>query len=61
MRLEQLSVRLLDWGAGAGRAPVIERLRERTTGICDGLPPGDEGRATCERFLNPAAPATAGA
>jgi thiol-disulfide isomerase/thioredoxin len=61
MRLEQLSARLLAWGAGEGRAPVIDRLRGRTVEICSGLPPGDEGRGTCERFLNPAAPATVGA
>jgi thioredoxin-like negative regulator of GroEL len=59
MRLEQLSAKLLEWGEGDGRAPVIERLRGRTAEICNGLPAGDEGRNNCERFLNPAAPATA--
>jgi len=61
MRLEQLSAKLLEWGKGKDRAAVIERLRGRTTEICDGLPAGDEGRANCESFLKPAGPATAGA
>jgi protein disulfide-isomerase len=58
MRLEQLSAKLLEWGTGAERAPVIEQLRSRTAEICQGLPPGDEGRGNCESFLKPAAPAT---
>ena len=61
MRLEQLSAKLLEWGKGKDRAAVIERLRGRTTELCDGLPAGDEGRANCESFLKPAGPATAGA
>jgi thiol-disulfide isomerase/thioredoxin len=56
MRLEQLSARLLEWGkAEEGHAAVIERLRNRTTEICRGLPAGDAGRASCENFLRPAA------
>jgi len=58
MRLEQLSTKLLEWGAGTERAQVIERLRSRTAEICERLPPGDEGRGNCESFLKPAAPAT---
>jgi thiol-disulfide isomerase/thioredoxin len=58
MRLEQLSAKLLEWGTGTERAQVIERLRGRTAEICEGLPPGDEGRRNCESFLRPAAPAT---
>ncbi len=58
MRLEQLSAKLLEWGAGTERAQVIERLRSRTAEICERLPPGDEGRGNCESFLKPAAPAT---
>ena len=58
MRLEQLSVRLLEWNTDAARARVIERLRHRTDEICRGLPAGDDGRRNCERFLNPEAPAT---
>jgi hypothetical protein len=55
MRLEQLSAKLLEWGQVEGRAPVVERLRERTAEICSGLPAGDEGRGNCEAFLKPAA------
>jgi len=54
MRLEQLSSRLLEWGQGPGRAPVLEKLRSRTGEICKGLPEGDEGRRNCESFLRPA-------
>ena len=61
MRLGQLSTKLLEWGQSPERAAVLERLRQRTAGICGGLPAGDEGRRNCESFLNPAAPATAGA
>jgi hypothetical protein len=61
MRLEQLSTRLLEWGESGERAKVIDALRSRTQEICRGLPAGDEGRGNCERFLNPVAPATAGA
>lgn len=61
MRLEQLSTKLLDWGGTPGRAKVIDALRTRTGEICRGMPEGDEGRVNCERFLAPAAPATAGA
>jgi hypothetical protein len=61
-RLEQLSKRLLEWGgAGDGRAAVVARLRERSSAMCRQLPPGDEGRRNCERFLNPESPATAAA
>jgi thiol-disulfide isomerase/thioredoxin len=55
MRLEKLSAKLLEWGKADGHAAVIERLRERTTEICRGLPAGDAGRANCENFLRPAA------
>jgi thioredoxin-related protein len=55
MRLEQLSAKLLEWGKVDGRAPVVERLRERTAEICNGLPAGDAGRGNCEAFLKPAA------
>jgi thiol-disulfide isomerase/thioredoxin len=61
-RLEQLSTDLLDWGSGQpDRAAVLEKLRARTARTCAGLPAGDEGRASCEAFLSPAEPATAGA
>lgn len=55
MRLERLSAKLLEWGKVDGRAPVVERLRERTGEICNGLPADDEGRGNCEAFLKPAA------
>ena len=62
MRLEQLSAKLLEWGAVPEHSPVVEKLRLRTAEICGRMPPGDEGRANCEAFLKPAAPpATAGA
>lgn len=61
LRLDQLSTKLLDWGRSGDAAQVVERLRNRTAGICAGLPEGDEGRANCERFLKPASPATQGA
>jgi hypothetical protein len=61
MRLEQLSAKLLEWGKTADHAKVIETLRTRTSEICRGMPEGDAGRRNCERFLNPAAPATQGA
>ena len=61
-RLEQLSTKLLDWGNGQpDRAAVVEKLRARTASTCAGLPAGDEGRASCEAFLSPSAPGTAGA
>jgi protein disulfide-isomerase len=55
MRLEQLSAKLIEWGKVEGRAPVVERLRERTAEICSGLPAGDEGRGNCDAFLKAAA------
>lgn len=55
MRLEQLSATLLEWGQGAGRAAVVEKLRNRTAEVCKGLPEGDAGRSSCESFLRPAA------
>jgi thioredoxin-related protein len=58
MRLEQLSAKLLEWGRTGERARVIETLRRRSSEICRGMPEGDEGRRNCERFLNPAAPAS---
>jgi hypothetical protein len=61
VRLDELSARLLDWGKTGDRAKVVEKLRERTAEVCAGLPDGDEGRANCERFLKPSAPATRGA
>jgi thiol-disulfide isomerase/thioredoxin len=61
MRLEQLSTKLLEWGAVPDHAPVVDKLRRRTAQICGGMPAGDEGRSNCESFLRPAAPATAGA
>ena len=61
MRLAQLSSKLLEWGTGAESAAVVERLRGRTGTICAALPAGDKGRANCEAFLRPAAPATVGA
>jgi thiol-disulfide isomerase/thioredoxin len=61
-RLEQLSAKLLDWSKGdRERAAVVATLRKRTADICAGLPSGDEGRASCEAFLRPAAAATTGA
>jgi thiol-disulfide isomerase/thioredoxin len=61
LRLDQLSTKLLDWGQSGDAAKVVEELRHRTAAICAGLPEGDEGRANCERFLKPAAPARQGA
>ena len=61
MRLEQLSAKLLEWGQGPERAPVLDELRGRTAEICATLPEADAGRRNCENFLKPAAPATAGA
>jgi thiol-disulfide isomerase/thioredoxin len=61
MRLTQLSAKLLEWGTATESAAVVERLRARTGVICAALPAGDKGRANCEAFLRPAAPATAGA
>ena len=61
LRLDQLSTKLLDWGQSGDAAKVVEKLRDRTATICAGLPEGDEGRASCEHFLKPAAPASQGA
>ena len=61
MRLEDLSDKLLEWGASGERAAVVGRLRTRTGEICNGLPAGDAGRSNCEGFLRPAASAKAGA
>jgi thiol-disulfide isomerase/thioredoxin len=58
LRLDQLGAKLLDWGKSGDRAKVVARLRNRTTTVCAGLPEDDQGRASCERFLKPAAPAT---
>jgi hypothetical protein len=61
LRLDQLNVKLLDWGQAGENARVVEKLRQRTAKVCASLPEGDEGRANCERFLKPAAPARRGA
>ena len=61
LRLDQLSAKLLAWGTSGEPANVVEKLRQRTSVICAGLPEGDEGRANCEHFLKPASPATRGA
>ena len=61
VRLDQLSAKLLDWGKTGERVKVVEKLRRRTAEVCAGLPDGDQGRASCERFLKPAPPATQGA
>ena len=58
MRLEQLDQRLLEWGRSGEPAKVIAILRARTGEICRKLPANDAGRASCEKFLNPAARAT---
>ncbi len=61
-RLEQLSSKMLEWGDGhPDRAAVVAKLRARTVDTCTRLPAGDAGRASCEAFLSPAAPGTAGA
>jgi hypothetical protein len=61
-RLGQLSAKLLDWSKGdRERTAVVGTLRERTAGICSGLPAGDEGRASCEAFLRAEGHATVGA
>jgi thiol-disulfide isomerase/thioredoxin len=61
-RLEQLSSKMLEWGAGQpDRAAVVAKLRARTATACARLPSGDAGRASCDAFLSPAAPGTAGA
>jgi thiol-disulfide isomerase/thioredoxin len=55
-RLQQLSGKLLEWGAGnAERTAALARLRARTAEICKGLPADDAGRDHCESFLKPAA------
>jgi len=61
LRLDQLSTKLLDWGQSGDAAKVVGALRDRTATICAGLPEGDEGRASCERFLKSASPASQGA
>jgi hypothetical protein len=58
MRLEQLDAKLLEWGQSGEAAKVLEALRARTGEICRKLPEQDAGRASCEKFLNPAAKAT---
>ncbi len=58
MRLDQLSTKLLEWGASGDHAKVIESLRRRTGEICRAMPEGDEGRVNCERFLAPVATTT---
>jgi thioredoxin-related protein len=56
MRLEQLSGKLLEWGAdNAERAAVLSRLRARTAEICGSLAADDASRGNCEGFLKPAA------
>jgi thiol-disulfide isomerase/thioredoxin len=55
MRLEQLDAKLREWGQQGAAAQALVRLRERTSEICRKLPEQDPGRATCEKFLNPAA------
>jgi hypothetical protein len=58
LRLEQLSTKLLDWGKTGDRSKVIESLRNRAGEICRGMLEGDEGRPSCEGFLNSGAPAS---
>jgi thiol-disulfide isomerase/thioredoxin len=59
IRLEALDGKLRDWSKDSEeRARVIETLRARTEQICKGLPESEQSRSNCERFLNPAVPAT---
>ncbi len=59
IRLESLDEKLREWSKdSAARASVIETLRARTRAICEDLPESEESRRNCERFLNPAVPAT---
>jgi hypothetical protein len=59
IRLEALDGKLRDWSKDSEeRARVIEALRARTEQICKGLPESEQSRSNCERFLNPAVPAT---
>jgi thioredoxin-like negative regulator of GroEL len=55
LRLEQLDAKLREWGKDGASAQAVTRLRERTGEICRKLPEQDPGRASCEKFLNPAA------
>jgi thiol-disulfide isomerase/thioredoxin len=55
MRLEQLDSKLREWGKDGAAAQAVSRLRERTGEICRKLPAQDPGRASCEKFLAPAA------
>ena len=58
MRLEQLDAKLLEWGESGEAAKVLATLRSRTVEICRKLPENDPGRASCDKFLTPAAKAT---
>ena len=58
LRLEQLDSKLLEWGQSGEAAKVLETLRARTGEICRKLPAKDAGRASCEKFLTPAAKST---
>jgi len=55
IRLEQLDAKLREWGKDGASAQAVTRLRERTGEICRKLPEQDSGRASCEKFPNPAA------
>jgi thiol-disulfide isomerase/thioredoxin len=56
LRLGQLSTKLLEWGQGAEREAVLERLRDRTGAICADLGPAEPARATCAGFLSATTP-----
>jgi hypothetical protein len=58
MRLEQLDAKLLEWGESGEAAKVLATLRARTVEICRKLPENDPGRASCDKFLTPAAKTT---
>ncbi len=58
MRAERLSNALLEWAGSDDnadeRAAVLARLREKTSSVCDAIPPGETGRERCDGFLNAA-------
>jgi thiol-disulfide isomerase/thioredoxin len=59
IRLEALDGKLREWSKDSEeRARVVETLRTRTHEICKDLPESGDSRRNCERFLNPAVPAT---
>lgn len=50
-RLATLDESLRQWSAEGAHRESIQRIRQRLSGLCAGMPTDDPSRATCESFL----------